>query len=330
MDKPLMASRPLIEALDKMDCEYAGKIGQGGSATCHIVRSRKYKEMFVCKEMPLNKTQICRECELQALTKLSGPTVIGMYNFVTTPECLYLLLEYCPRGSLSKVIKESGPLVGRQLYGVCKRIINGLKYIHGENCAHLDLKPANLLINKYGFVKLADFGISHMFTRDQLSDQHAGTLSYMAPEVIAGRRYDPFKADIWSLGVTLYYIAFGYVPWSGLSPEAMKIAIMAGNVTFKGNVEPEFRRILSKMLNVKPEDRPTASELAEYPLFRDADMKAGVIVAKPTELRSSVSEGNVANVKPSLKGSLLMKCTTRIGQFQGERKRRLSVQHTFQ
>jgi serine/threonine protein kinase len=137
--------------------------------------------------------------------------VIYFYDFVTTPLFQYLFLEFCPAGTLLDVVRKAGPFEGAQLHAACKAILNGLAYIHGRHIAHLDIKPSNIFIDRFGRPKLADFGISRRFA-DPSSVHRAGTLAFLAPEVLGCAAYDPFKADIWSLGVTFYVMAFGSDP----------------------------------------------------------------------------------------------------------------------
>jgi serine/threonine protein kinase len=253
------------------------QVGSGGSARVFLVLSEKYQMLFVAKVMSLESKQICGDCEIAALRQLTAPNVIALYGVSILPHALYLVLEYCPHGSLLEHVRRTGPLQGRQLYGVCKGILTGLAYIHSQNFAHQDLKPANLLIDRYGRVKLADFGISGLFADHGMSSTHAGTFMFMAPELGMKKTFDPFKADIWSAGVTLYYLAMGKVPWQGDTEREFWQEMNAGLVNLPRQLDLDFGRALQSMITVEPTHRPSAADCLTLPVFADADTKDGVI-----------------------------------------------------
>jgi serine/threonine protein kinase len=119
----------------------------------------------------------------------------------------YNVMEYCENGSLSSIIKETGPLEETVCRFVFSQIINAVKYLHDRKFAHLDIKLENILLDKFFNVKLADFGsgVSLIKTK-KLTNHKVGTPLYMAPEVkqlLEGQYYQGMKADIYSLGVTL-------------------------------------------------------------------------------------------------------------------------------
>lgn len=276
-NKKFEASAEMAEMLAQKGYKYVRPIGAGGSATCHLVFSEKYKTNFVCKEILLTVKQICSQCEINALKQLSSPNVIALYDVVVYPNVIYMFLEFCPQGSLKEIVEKQGKFEGKQLLGLCKNIITGLAYIHSEKFAHLDLKPANILVDRYGRPKLADFGISRLYIGRRESQQRAGTLAFMAPEIMTGRAYDPFKADIWSMGVTIYCLATGRIPWISTSVEALKRSITSGTVPFPREFPQELRTIISAMLRHRPEERPTAQQILQLKIFSTADAKDGFL-----------------------------------------------------
>jgi serine/threonine protein kinase len=277
MDYTSSEETQIVNDIAAMGYSLVKPVGAGGSARVFLVFSEKYQIFFVAKVMSLETKQICNDCEITALRQLTAPNVISLYDVSILAQAVYLVLEYCPHGSLLEYVRRTGPLHGRQLYGVCKGILTGLAYIHLQKFAHLDLKPANLLLDRYGRVKLADFGISRLFPDRGLSESRAGTFLFKAPELGARKAYDPFKADIWSLGVTLFFLATGRVPWSGVTTMEVRQEIGFGLVEYPTQLDIAFVCALQAMITVEPSNRPTASDCLRMPVFASAEAKDGFI-----------------------------------------------------
>jgi serine/threonine protein kinase len=264
----------LATILESKGYEFVKEIGRGASARCYAVLSRQYHEIFCVKAMALEKTQTCSDCELNALRQLSCPSIIYLYDFVSRPSHLFLFLEFCPGGSISEVIRRTGPLKGQLLYAVAKAILVGLAYIHGRRFAHLDIKPANILVDRFGRPKLADFGISRGFSQDQSSSQRAGTLAFIAPEMFcSSHTYDPFKADVWALGITFFFLATGSSPWASSHQDQLCVEILNGVVACPPELPRGFMDLIRAMCDRDPGTRVTAAECLEMPIFEGIDVK---------------------------------------------------------
>jgi serine/threonine protein kinase len=199
-----------------------------------------------------------------------------MYDIFVVPDCIYTVLEFCPGGSLYPFTHPTRLLSGRQLHGVCKTILTGLVYIHAHQFAHLDLKPSNILVDRFGRPKLADFGFARGYTAEMLEHkQHAGTLAYVAPEVITSGPYDPFKADIWSFGMTCYVLACGKGPWEIKRARDILEGITQRGLDFPDSCDSTLAEAIRRMLVLDPRQRPTAAECMEFQVFIDADIKDG-------------------------------------------------------
>jgi serine/threonine protein kinase len=284
MSTPVSQARVTPEqitpVLQSMGYDLMKEIGEGASARCFLVFSRQYQTLFVAKAMSLLCRQICSECEVNALRQLTSPYVISLYDVAFRPDCLYLVLEYCPLGPLDDYVRSNGPFSGAQLYGMCKAILTGLAYIHSQRFAHLDLKPSNILLDRYGRTKLADFGIARLFRLRAVTEQRAGSLAFMAPDVYSARSYDPFKADIWSLGVTFFFLAIGKVPWVSELPTQLQKEISTGCFTVPSSLDGPFAHVLREMMNVDARQRPSAADLLKMSPFAEADVKQGFVQVK--------------------------------------------------
>jgi serine/threonine-protein kinase HSL1 (negative regulator of Swe1 kinase) len=211
------------------------------------------------------------EAEINALVKLNHPNVIKIYNYFRSESLVYMILEFCPGGSLRDVIDNQGPIAVPQLYELSRQLVSALAACHAFEIAHRDIKPGNILIDGYGRAKLADFGLACRPDIVSTSTQVAGSLPYVAPETLSERCVDPRPGDIWSLGVTLYEMAVGSIPWN---VDHIKHDIQAGRVTYPGIIPHEFRVLLSHMLRVDPKMRWSCADILECEIFKNSDSRS--------------------------------------------------------
>ena len=141
--------------------DFKKELGRGGFATVVLVRSQRYDMDFAAKviqhEGPLNGTV---EAEITSLRDLAHPNIICLSDWFTNGHHVYLILEYCPNGSLQDILNKNKNLTEPIARSYFRQIVSALSYCHEHGVAHLDIKPANILIDVYGRMKLADFGLS--------------------------------------------------------------------------------------------------------------------------------------------------------------------------
>lgn len=268
----------LATVLSMKGYTFVGLIGEGGSSKCYAVKSLKYSTIFVCKQIYLANSYICTDCEINALKELNSPNVILLYDFLIERPYVYLWLEYCPRGSILGYVHNQGPPKGTTLIGICYGLLTGLTYIHEQKYAHFDIKPGNILIDRYGRPKLADFGLSRIFKQKAKSVERAGTIEYMSPELFKEGHYDPFKVDIWALGVTFYYLASGKHPWVSKNRDDIMREISSGGIKiWPQGMSIEFKTLINVMCALDPARRPTAQQLLKMPLFKGVTTTDGYI-----------------------------------------------------
>jgi serine/threonine protein kinase len=144
----------------------------------------------------------------------------------------------------------------------CAQIAAGLAYCHSQGISHGDIKPQNILIDAYRRCKLVDFGLSQHFETKNTSTMFLGSLLFMAPEVILKQAFDPFIADVWSLGITFYWMAVGASPW----PDCQTImkTVQCGLPPMPTSLPIQFRNLLKAMVECDPTQRITTDALVVH------------------------------------------------------------------
>lgn len=188
---------------------------------------------------------------------------------------LILIFELCTGGTLRKMISTETRMPLRTILNYFEQIVSGLRFSHDKKIAHLDIKPANMFLDKDNRVKIADFGLSILQPEtdsDEGVNAVCGSLVYRAPEIIAEKPYDPFKADVWSVGVLLYVMAVGMEPWPTYSLDKTKEAILEGKIEIPDFVDQSLRTLIEKILIRDPKLRPSMRDIDEMDILKDARM----------------------------------------------------------
>ena len=305
-------------------------IGDGGFASIYKVKNRQYQEEFVVKliDLSLDESKALPEsfrAEIVALTNIYHPHVIKIFDYFTSATLLYIILEYCPGGSLKDVIEKVGLVKAPLIYELCRQIIDALHFCHLHGVAHRDVKPSNILIDKYGRAKLADFGLAQHFHNQQLSNIFGGSLPYLAPEILEKRPYDPMKADVWALGVTFYEMGCGKLPWDSTEPEQLLKDIMSEPVPIQSMFSQMFASALRQMLNVNPKVRCTLAEVMRFPVFQNVkNDHSGKQLARDNKWQS---QKHMKMLSPSI---LTVKSATARKSCAFSKKRFTSATQTFE
>ncbi|KAH8882611.1 Pkinase-domain-containing protein [Thozetella sp. PMI_491] len=220
---------------------------------------------------PLDRRQVAfqtREIRLHYLAS-AHRNVVSMLKIIDNPDCIYVILEYCPEGDLFYNITERGQYVGKDslVKRVFLQILDAVEHCHNLGIYHRDLKPENILVSDNGeTVKLADFGLATSSERSE--DYGCGSTFYMSPECLdhASRRPFYFSApnDVWSLGVVLINLTCGRNPWKQASFEDSTYRAYTRSQGFLKTILPvsdELNDILGRIFTRNPEQRITLAEL---------------------------------------------------------------------
>lgn len=242
-------------------------IGKGGYASCYLVEAMRYPGLtFVCKVMDA-KNEKARQSyfsEVSLHLAVMNNYVINIYDHFVEGNMMIIIFEHCACGSMDKIIAGECPIPYEKLMVYTKQLLEGIEFMHRNHIAHHDIKPSNLYIDNNGRCKLGDLGISRRYKPGELSTQYNCTVSYASPEVLHTRPYDPYKADIWSLGMTLYQLSTGALPFSAKSKEEYLAIVTSGLIVRPENVPKKLTRLIMSCFQTNPALRPSAKDLLQF------------------------------------------------------------------
>ncbi|NXO44610.1 STK10 kinase, partial [Locustella ochotensis] len=212
--------------------------------------------------------------EIEILATCHHPHIVKLLGAFYWDGKLWIMIEFCPGGAVDATMLElDRGLTEPQIQVICRQMLEALRYLHGKRIIHRDLKAGNVLLTQDGDIKLADFGVSAKNMKTlQKRDSFIGTPYWMAPEVVMCETmkdtpYD-YKADIWSLGITLIEMAQIEPPHHELNPMRVLLKIAKSDpptLSCPSKWSLEFRDFLKKALDKNPETRPSAAQLLEHP-----------------------------------------------------------------
>uniref|UniRef100_A0A182RTH5 non-specific serine/threonine protein kinase n=1 Tax=Anopheles funestus TaxID=62324 RepID=A0A182RTH5_ANOFN len=228
--------------------------------------------------------------EIQNLKLFRHPHIIKLYQVISTPTDIFMIMEYVSGGELFDYIVKNGKLQESEARRFFQQIISGVDYCHRHMIVHRDLKPENLLLDHNRHVKIADFGLSNMMLDGEFLRTSCGSPNYAAPEVISGKLYAGPEVDIWSCGVILYALLCGTLPFDDEHVPTLFRKIKSGVFPIPEYLNKQVVSLLCQMLQVDPLKRATVEEIKKHEWFQK-ELPA-YLFPSPVEQDSSVVDTN--------------------------------------
>ncbi|EXJ56656.1 CAMKK/CAMKK-META protein kinase [Cladophialophora yegresii CBS 114405] len=221
------------------------------------------------KSSPIN---LIKE-EIAIMKKLNHPNLVSLIEVLDDPseDSLYMVLEMCKKGVVMKVglDERADPYPDHVCRYWFRDLILGIEYLHAQGVVHRDIKPDNCLVTEDDVLKVVDFGVSEMFAKDSemLTAKSAGSPAFLPPELCVARHGDVSgrAADIWSMGVTLYCLKFGRIPFEKTQIFALYEAIKTEEPNLDEEPNEDFRDLMRRILEKDPQKRIKMRELREHP-----------------------------------------------------------------
>ncbi|GFO05033.1 non-specific serine/threonine protein kinase [Plakobranchus ocellatus] len=206
--------------------------------------------------------------EIQNLKLFRHPHIIKLYQVISTPTDIFMVMEHVAGGELFDYIVKHGRLKEPEARRFFQQIISGVDYCHRHMVVHRDLKPENLLLDSNNNVKIADFGLSNMMTDGEFLRTSCGSPNYAAPEVISGKLYAGPEVDIWSCGVILYALLCGTLPFDDEHVPTLFRKIKSGIFAIPEYLNKEVVSLLCHTLQVDPVKRSSMKEIRDHEWFK--------------------------------------------------------------
>ncbi|MBP5330846.1 MAG: Stk1 family PASTA domain-containing Ser/Thr kinase [Lachnospiraceae bacterium] len=250
--------------------EIIDKVGSGGmadvyKAKCH--RLNRYVAIKILKAEFSSDTNFVQKfrAEAQSVAGLSHPNIVSVYDVGDDDGLHYIVMELVEGITLKRFIERKKGLDVKEAVGIAIQIAQGMEAAHSHHIIHRDIKPQNIIISREGKVKVADFGIAKAATSNTISQNAIGSVHYLSPEQARGG-YSDERSDIYSLGVTLYEMLTGQVPFAGDNSVSVALLHIQSEATPVQVLNPEVPtsvdRIVQKCMQKKPERRyQSAAEL---------------------------------------------------------------------
>ncbi|XP_050999298.1 sperm motility kinase X-like [Acomys russatus] len=244
-------------------------VGYGAFGQVKLARHLLTQTAVAVKSVPKGRLYALPKSEIEIMKSVDHPYVIKLLHLIETTKHTFIIMEYASGGELLDMILEFGCLAEEDSRRLFKQIVCAVEYCHQKGIAHRDLKPENILVDGKGNIKLCDFGLSTKVTMGQKLKDGCGTLSYCAPELFECKAYDGFSIDVWSLGVILYYMCTGCLPFQGHTQEVTKRKILVGAYSMKFRLSPEFWETIAKLLTINPKQRPRVGDIMNFTWLKD-------------------------------------------------------------
>ncbi|KAF0991939.1 hypothetical protein HZS_7851, partial [Henneguya salminicola] len=246
------------------------ELGIGGFAKVILARHNytglKVAIKIIIKELVKNELFRVHE-EIMVMKKLSHQNICKLYQVYETDEHVFMVLEYISGGELYDQIVLSKEMSEKEARRIFRQVLSAVGYIHSCGIAHRDLKPENILIDEFKNIRIIDFGLSANPTGGLINplDTLCGSIAYAAPELLSGQPYMGNEVDVWSMGVLLFTLLCGYLPFENDSNIQNALNNIKNAIyQFPQGISKEAKSLISGMLEPDPKKRQTVWNLAHH------------------------------------------------------------------
>ncbi|KAJ8546136.1 hypothetical protein K7X08_018719 [Anisodus acutangulus] len=274
-------------------------IGRGTFGSVYVASNRETGALCAMKEVELlpddpKSAECIRQLqqEINVLSQLKHPNIVQYYGSEIADDRFYIYLEYVHPGSISKFIRDHCETITESIVrNFTRHILCGLAYLHSKKTIHRDIKGANLLVDAYGVVKLADFGMAKHLNGQAANLSLKGSPYWMAPELLQSVMQTDtttdlaFATDIWSLGCTVIEMLNGKPPWSEYEAAAAMFKVLKDTPPIPETLSPEGKDFLRCCFCRNPAERPSASMLLEHRFMRISHQPDVPSFLKPVGVR---------------------------------------------
>uniref|UniRef100_A0A8D0F100 non-specific serine/threonine protein kinase n=1 Tax=Strix occidentalis caurina TaxID=311401 RepID=A0A8D0F100_STROC len=236
-----------------------GKVKKARERSGKLVAIKSIRKDKIKDEQDL--VHIRREIEI--MSSLNHPHIIAVHEVFENSSKIVIVMEYASKGDLYDYISERQRLTEQEARHFFRQVVSAIYYCHKNGIVHRDLKLENILLDANGNIKIADFGLSNVYQQDKLLQTYCGSPLYASPEIINGRPYKGPEVDSWSLGVLLYILVHGTMPFDGHDYKTLVKQITSGDYREPTKLS-DACGLIRWMLMVNPERRATIEDIATH------------------------------------------------------------------
>ena len=244
-------------------------IGEGQFAKVKLARHVLTKEVVAIKviQKTNQSSSGLKEWnqEINSLKTVSHANIVKLLEVIDTEEALFIVMEYVSGGDLSTYLEAKGRLTEGEARGLFRQLVSALQHCHQRGVVHRDLKLGNLLLDANNNVKISDFGLSNQWHPGKKLDTFCGSPAYMAPELFLRMPYTGPEVDVWSLGVILYTMVTGSLPFRGQDFWELQQRVLRGQYHVPKSLSNEITDLLDRMLTLSPTNRGTLDDVWQHP-----------------------------------------------------------------
>jgi MAP/microtubule affinity-regulating kinase len=193
---------------------------------------------------------------------------MNIYSKIEINSVDFLILEYYSGGNLLNMVKANGPIQPPKLYNYCYQILCAVQYLHQNNIVHLDNNPSNIMFDSNNRIKFIDFGLSQQIVSNRTSGLYESIESIPLESFIQKEGYDPFLADVFSVGLTFYIISQGHDPFAADKKKIISHLTNNKSDPFNQSLEIPSQAMIHQVIHKDPKQRPTISQLFNHPIFQ--------------------------------------------------------------
>ncbi|XP_043257061.1 serine/threonine-protein kinase MARK2-like isoform X11 [Colletes gigas] len=213
--------------------------------------------------------------EVRIMKMLDHPNIVKLFQVIETEKTLYLVMEYASGGEVFDYLVLHGRMKEKEARAKFRQIVSAVQYCHQKKIIHRDLKAENLLLDSEMNIKIADFGFSNEFTPGNKLDTFCGSPPYAAPELFQGKKYDGPEVDVWSLGVILYTLVSGSLPFDGSTLRELRERVLRGKYRIPFYMSTDCENLLKKFLVLNPTKRASLEVRGDKTIMKDKWMNMG-------------------------------------------------------
>jgi len=247
---------------------------EGSYSKIYLAKSLYTNERVVIKA--INKSLLKKELDnlllitkqIETLKILKHRNIITLYEIYESRKYIYLITEYCQGKNLIEKLMRKKRFSEEEAFIIFFQLLDAFIYMHKMNICHRNIRAEHILFDKNGRLKLIGFGYSSFYEKNKKIQGAYGSLCYACPEIINEQPYNPELADVWSLGVILYVLVCGYLPFCEEEDSKNKDFILEGKIEFPKEMSNKLKDLLRHMLDINPEKRYNFQDIVKHPWIK--------------------------------------------------------------